>query len=486
VLADIDHLIGRCLMWEGPVDRAGSVLVAGATAIGPTDPAAAAAMLIDAATTRGMAGDIRGMLDLARRAARAAARSGDEATVVVADAMLANAVLLGGDRGGVKALIAPVRLLPPAPDPVSSDYQSVLFAAYAEFMCERLAASLRLIERLVEAARSADVGGLLPWALCIGAEIGFRAGDWPAALAGASEAVELFDEMRSGVFLSRALATRAMVLGAMGRAQEAMGDAERAMGLAEALGVGSMRLLATWVLGALALASGGAEAAVPPLESAERLSAAGGLLEPSLVMWQPDLIEAHLRCGRTGEARRVLATLSEQAFRTGGAWARAVTCRCRGMIDHDFERHFREALDLHRQTPMPFERARTELAYGARLRRARRRMDAREQLGRAFRTFEELGAAAWARQAREEIAASGLGLPGRRRRPGDELSPRELQVAVATTEGLTNREIGARLFLSEKTVERHLGSVYRKLGLRSRTELARRFAERAPAAGDGG
>ena len=138
---------------------------------------------------------------------------------------------------------------------------------------------------------------------------------------------------------------------------------------------------------------------------------------------------------------------------------------------------------------MPFERARTELLYGARLRRAGRRAEARAQLGRALTTFQELGAVPWAAQAREEIAASGMPLrPGSRVRSSDELSARELQVAHAVARGVTNREAAARLFLSEKTIERHLGSVYRKLGVRSRAQLVRRFAREddAPRGPDGG
>jgi DNA-binding CsgD family transcriptional regulator len=200
-------------------------------------------------------------------------------------------------------------------------------------------------------------------------------------------------------------------------------------------------------------------------------------------MWQPDLVEAYAHCGRLRDARRVLATLSGQAHRTAGVWAMAVTSRCRGMIDAEFEGHFGAALALHGRTPMPFERARTELAFGARLRRAGRRAAAREQLERALSTFEGLGAVPWARRAREEIAATGVGLPRRSRRADRELSPRELQVAEAAAEGLTNREVAARFFLSEKTVERHLSSVYDKLGLRSRTELARRLARGGPAGG---
>jgi DNA-binding CsgD family transcriptional regulator len=474
---EIDHLIGRCLMWQGPVDEARSALLEGAGALGGQDRAAASAMLIDAAMTQGMAGDYRDMLALARRAVEAAAESGVEAVVVAADALLANALLLRGDRSRVASLVAPARRLAPALDPLSPAYEAALFAAYAELLSERLESSQRLLERVVGAARRAGAAGLLPFALCARAEVGYRAGEWRDALSWADEAVGLIEEIGSGVLLSRALVARALLLGGLGRTAEAVRDAERAIAVAEPLGVGSMRQAATWVLGLATLAARGPEAAVPPLEDAGRRIAAAGLLEPALMMWQPDLVEAYARCGRAEDARRVLATLSEQAALTGGAWARAATARCRGMIGPELDRHFREALDLHALVPMPFERARTELAYGARLRRAGRRADARGELERALAAFERIGAEPWARQAREEIAATGAGLPRRGSRRADELSPRERQVAMVVAEGLTNREVAARLFLSEKTVERHLGSVYAKLGLRSRAELARRVAE---------
>ncbi len=203
--------------------------------------------------------------------------------------------------------------------------------------------------------------------------------------------------------------------------------------------------------GLLAQGTGRPDTVVELLEPIVDYTAEQGLGEPATVMWQPELVEAYVRLGRTVDARRALATLAEQADRTGGAWSRAAASRCRGLLDDDFDRHFTEALRLHDLTPMPFERARTELAYGARLRRARRRAEGRELLRRALATFEELGAAPWARRTREEIAASGAGLPRREAPPSDELSPRELQVAVIVAEGLTNREVAARLFLSEKT-----------------------------------
>jgi DNA-binding CsgD family transcriptional regulator len=145
------------------------------------------------------------------------------------------------------------------------------------------------------------------------------------------------------------------------------------------------------------------------------------------------------------------------------------------MIDADFDRHFAEALRLHRMTPTPFERARTELAWGTRLRRAGRRREARTHMDAALSTFGALRAHPWTRLTGEELGAAGGPVPGEGWDGVEGLSPREMQVARAVAEGATNREVAARLFLSEKTVEHHLGNIFRKLGLRSRTQLVARI-----------
>jgi len=130
---------------------------------------------------------------------------------------------------------------------------------------------------------------------------------------------------------------------------------------------------------------------------------------------------------------------------------------------------------------MPFERARTLLAFGRRLHRARRRAEARDRLREARHGFEQLHAAAWADQAEAELRAAGA----RRRREPDHsaLTPQELRVAAAVRRGASNRDIAADLFLSPKTVEFHLRQIYRKLGVHSRTQLIVALAERAPPAG---
>ena len=123
-----------------------------------------------------------------------------------------------------------------------------------------------------------------------------------------------------------------------------------------------------------------------------------------------------------------------------------------------------------------FEMARTRLVYGERLRRAGRRTEAREHLRGALGVFHAIGAEPWERRAQTELRASGARLRRPDTSPRDELTPQELQVALVVADGVTNREAAARLFLSPKTIEVHLSRAYRKLGVRTRTELSRRIA----------
>ena len=152
-------------------------------------------------------------------------------------------------------------------------------------------------------------------------------------------------------------------------------------------------------------------------------------------------------------------------------WTRAVAARCRGLLaEHGFEDAFEESLAITGDL-MPLEHARTQLCLGMRRRRVHRRVAARSALTAALEYFENAGAEPWAEQARAELRTAGA--PAAAAGDGSlrTLTPQELQVALSVAQGITNREAAASLFLSEKTVEFHLSNVYRKLGLRSRTEL---------------
>jgi DNA-binding NarL/FixJ family response regulator len=163
-----------------------------------------------------------------------------------------------------------------------------------------------------------------------------------------------------------------------------------------------------------------------------------------------------------------------------------VTARCRGLVatDDRFDSHFDDALRLFNAAEMPFQAARTALNYGERLRRTGRRREARAQLQAALEIFHRLGAATWAYKTEKELRATGERIRRRDPSAAEQLTPQELQIALAVADGATNREAAASLFLSHKTIEHHLSVIYRKLGLRSRTELARALtAEVAHATG---
>ena len=188
----------------------------------------------------------------------------------------------------------------------------------------------------------------------------------------------------------------------------------------------------------------------------------------------PERTELYLRVRSRREAKGAAEPFLVAAAAKGQPWALARAARCRALLagDDDFADHFEEALELHARTPDAFETARTELAYGGRLRRTGQRVRAREHLRAALTSFDGLGASPWAEQARVEL--KGTGETARRRDPStlDELTAQELKVSLLLAHGKTTREAAAELFLSPKTIEYHLRNVYRKLGVNSREQLS--------------
>ncbi|WP_433556758.1 helix-turn-helix transcriptional regulator [Pseudonocardia xinjiangensis] len=199
---------------------------------------------------------------------------------------------------------------------------------------------------------------------------------------------------------------------------------------------------------------------------------------PSRRQSLPDLVEAATRAGRPELARDAAARFERWAGHVGQDWARAVALRCRALVDGGdrAERLFAEAVAHHRlDGARPFERARTELLHGELLRRGRRRAHARAPLRSALETFEELGARPWAERARAELRATGESRADAQPGPDllTELTPQELQVVRLAAAGLSNRDIGAQLFLSPRTVGYHLYKAFPKLGVTSRAQLVR-------------
>jgi DNA-binding CsgD family transcriptional regulator len=205
------------------------------------------------------------------------------------------------------------------------------------------------------------------------------------------------------------------------------------------------------------------------------------VLQPFFVlMFTPDLVEAYVRGGDPGAGRRAFGVLDAFTQAPAPTWARAFAHRCRGLLTDEppaAAAAFTEALRLHAESNRPFDGARTALLYGEHLRRHRQRVEAREHLKAAVEVFERLGAAPWAQRARTELRASGE--TARKRDPSTlaQLTPQERQIAHFVAEGLANKEVAARLFLSPRTIDSHLRNVFAKLGITSRTQLAHLHAQ---------
>lgn len=224
------------------------------------------------------------------------------------------------------------------------------------------------------------------------------------------------------------------------------------------------------------------------LEPLRRMAEANEVREPSVLPFAPDLIEAYVRTGRLLEARTELEHLEAVALAVDRRWALAAAARCRGLLApaDEIDDSFGTALELSRSAGWSlFQDARTQLLYGERLRRSRRRIDARTQLHSAIDAFDRLGAARWSERARAELEATGETIARRDPTAPEKLTPQELQIALQVAAGKSNRETAEALFLSPKTVEFHLTRVYRKLDLNSRAELIRLLIEETPVATGG-
>jgi len=207
------------------------------------------------------------------------------------------------------------------------------------------------------------------------------------------------------------------------------------------------------------------------LDAAERAVAIGDLWHTSAAL--PDLVEAASRADQPERAAAATEEFSARANASGTQWALGAAARCRALTGNgpDAEGNYREAVERLGRCRVVFELARSHLVYGEWLRREGRRQDAREQLRTAHQLLSDMGAVAFAERAARELRATGE-RPGRRTtQQTDELTVHELHIARLVATGATSREVASQLFLSPRTVEAHLRSIFRKLGITSRRQL---------------
>jgi DNA-binding CsgD family transcriptional regulator len=210
----------------------------------------------------------------------------------------------------------------------------------------------------------------------------------------------------------------------------------------------------------------------PAAEQAAALASASYELTNSNLAL-PELVEAASRAGRPERAAAALEQLSSRARASGTPWALGLEARSRALTSTGpaAEVHYREAIERLRSCRIATHLARTHLVYGEWLRREGRRQDAREHLRTAHEMLSGMGAEAFAARAAGELRATGEHPRNRTTRPSDALTAQELHIARLVATGATSREAGAQLFLSPRTIEAHLRSIFRKLGIASRRQL---------------
>jgi DNA-binding CsgD family transcriptional regulator len=440
------------------------------------DPARRAEIHTALGVFRWIAGDLEQATEHCLLAARHADEAGDETRLAIAIGEACHAQAIVGvpwDRDAMaRALEIEKRVdgLPPSQRP---SFQLAVISLVTDDLDT---ARGLLVAELDRVRRLGDEPGLFH-ALFRVAELELRAGDWAAALKAAREAVALTGQ--AGIDQERATTEMALalVLAHLGELDEARALAGSAHRTADAGGDRAVAVRSAGVLGFAELSAGDPEAALEWLTPAREELQRIGTGELSISGVVGNEIEALVATGRLEEAEAVAGFVAEKGRRSGRSWHRVVAARGRALVasargDVSAGRTaIDEALAAHASLPQPFELGRTLLAAGTIERRAKAWAAARARLTEALETFDDLGAARWA-----ELAASQLArLPGRRPRTG-ELSGTERQVAALAVEGLSNREIAARLFVTVRTVEANLSRVYARLGVRSRTELARRLA----------
>jgi ATP/maltotriose-dependent transcriptional regulator MalT len=479
--ADIDRYLGLVELTGGVPAEACRLLVRSAAAVASVDGERALQLLNLASVAAFYADDVAAAVTIAELA-----REVDVEDTPFARALVELLVGLGAHYAGdLSRAAASLRSAASFEAELESDALdarrvALLFGGRAAFYLGDDEAARRSAQLAAAQMRAEGALGLLTPILprLVHAEI--WAGNWPAASANAREGLRLAREIGQFDLVAYQLVLLALIAAHRGEEDECRSLAVQGHELASARRLTVVASLANWALALLELELGRSEEA---FLRAREISTTPAVL----VMAGLDRIEAAVRAGQIATAHEWLAYYEPWAESAGAAWARAVALHGRALLadeDEESERLFEAALEMHAQAARPFERARTELAFGEFLRRARRPREAREHLRATLDGFEALGAELWAERARVELRASGQTARRRVADTRDQLTEQELQIAHFVAQGLSNREVAAQLFLSPRTIAAHLRNIFRKLGISTRTELARLHLESVGAPAD--
>jgi DNA-binding CsgD family transcriptional regulator len=460
--AGLLHLSGVIETCTGSQREACTILVRAAEA--SDDPPKKLEMLMEATEAAAASGDLARVTDLCNGAASIPAVSvRDKLNVTLLSAFARE---IAGERQQAQALFADVQRLAGTLD----EPRALVWAANAASVAGDLGCGLPFANRAVAAARREGLLSLLPVTLDVQATELIANSSFDLGYAAAEEGYRL--SLDIGHDRGWHLMNMAMAEAVWGREEDAHQHAEEALTIGQRTASVFTAASAEYTLGFLDLTMGRTK------QAAERLLTLTDPARPGFnpvvtVQVLPDAVEAAMRAGQQQEASQRLAILRGWVAAAPTEARLALLARSEALLgDRDPDEAFAEAIRRAPALP-PLQRARTELLYGEWLRRQRRRTDARAHLRAALETFRRLGAVPWAGRAEAELRATGETTRKRDASAVDHLTPQELQIAGLVTDGLTNREIAAQLYLSPRTVEYHLRKVFTKLRIGSRTELVR-------------
>ena len=442
-----------------------------------------AVILMDQVVCAGYAGNLAGTISTAELILELAGRAGDKALEARCCAGLAFATFMLGN--GLRPDLISRALAGPQQSPrLSMELRPNVVVGHILHWTDDLDGARVLYEQEYALAVEQGVETGLPFVLWALAENEGWAGNWPRAEQLAAEGYRLAEESGSPAAIAFMSVARGLMHAYRGRINAGLLDAARAVKLAGELGMPLLAAMAGQAFGIASLSTGDAMGAHERLGPSAEAALAAGVAEPPLCRFVPDEIEALTRLGDLGTAEALLGPFEARSAQLGRGWGIAAAGRCRGLLlaaRSDLAgagAALETGLLMHRRLAMPFEEARTLLVAGEVHRRARHKHEAVEYLQAALVIFERLGAPLWENRVRDELGRAGtrttaLGA-------GPVLTAAEQRVADLVAAGQTNAEVAAGLFMGLRTVEAHLSRVYRKLGVRSRTELCRMLTSTGP------
>jgi ATP/maltotriose-dependent transcriptional regulator MalT len=463
--AEMAYVRGSIQTRIGRPSLAVPMLRAAAAEIAEEDPVMAVEVLTAAMEAASLSGDFSHAPQLATLAGALTEQGLD---IPVAGLIAGLTALVGGDPA---AAGAPLRAFIDHAREWDDARRLMWGAAAASFLGDD-ATMLEFYNRAVAQARRTGALVALSWALEVRALVELTSGRFALAEADATESLRLADELRQPRPPLLALGVLASLAAIRGQEDDCESLTARTTAAAEGLAMGLPLALVEAARAELDLSLGRLDRAL------ERIRGLTGATHPMVpILTTPSRIEILVRAGQPVPTVE-LARFEAWAAQSPSPAFPPLVARCRALLadPNEATARYEEALRLHAAADRPYDRARTQLLFGAYLRRQRRPGEARVHLRSAVEVLDRLGAVPWAERARAELRAAGESATQPAADAFDQLTPQELQIVRLVSEGLSNRQAAAQLFLSPRTVEYHLYKVYPKLNISSRGELIRQYA----------